>query len=91
MKVYSVAIGNLPKTETEKEVQKLANILNELDGFVAVHPHYPLGNLLLFESKNKAIIGRNELEADGINTGRHICEFEWNKEKNELEFIGDVQ
>ena len=87
MKVYSVAIGRLPMTPQfmwKKEVKEAVEIIRQLDGLVAVCPCYPHGNLLLFESKMKAISAKNELDFERIQTGKNICELEWDKEKNEL-------
>ena len=89
MELYSVAIGNIPLHD-EKESERIAKVLNDLEGFVAVHPHYPEGTLLFFESKNMAIIGRNVLNSEGIMTGRHICLFDWDKEKEEVSFIRGI-
>ena len=72
IKAYSVAVGNVnPFSKKSREAVKY---ISSLEGLLGVMPHYPDGTLLLFESKNAAIIGRNKLNGKGIQTGTNICE-----------------
>lgn len=73
VKAYTVAIGNfsIPFTRDQKKIIK---ILMKLDGFYGLHPAYPHGTLLLFDSENNAKRARNELDMYGVQTGRNICE-----------------
>lgn len=75
MKAYTVAIGNFsfPLTKDQKKVLKM---IEEMEGLIGLHPVYPHGTLLLFDSKNHAIEGRNILRFEKVDTGRNICEVE---------------
>lgn len=69
---WTVAVGNFnPLMKASREAAKF---INTLDGLVGVHPQYPRGVLILFESENAAKIGRNQMEAKGIQCGTNICE-----------------
>lgn len=74
MKVYTVAVGNVDPTN--KYSRKAVEYISKLDGLVGVHPSYPRGTLILFDTENNAKIARNLMNAKGIQTGRNICEVE---------------
>lgn len=69
--VWSVAVGNF--NPFNKASREAVQFIKGLEGLVAVHPHYPRGTLLLFDSKNNAKGARNLMEAKGIQCGRNIC------------------
>lgn len=72
MKGYTVAVGNLnPFLKASREAVKF---IGTLDGLIGVHPHYPRGTLIIFETENAAKIAKNKLGHKGIQTGRNICE-----------------
>lgn len=74
MKVYTVAVGNFdPFNRRSRQAVKF---IKGLEGLVGVHPHYPDGTLILFDSENNAKIARNLMTAKGILTGCNICEVE---------------
>ena len=69
--VWTVAVGNInPIKKTSREAVKF---IKGLEGLVAVHPVYPKGTLLLFDSENNAKGARSLMEAQGIQCGRNIC------------------
>jgi len=57
-----------------KNNKKFIEIIKGLDGFIGVHPAYPHGTLLLFDSENNAKRGRNILKAKGVKCGTNITE-----------------
>lgn len=69
--VWTVAVGNF--NPLMKASRDAIGFISGLEGLVAVHPHYPNGTLLLFDSLNNAKGARNLMEAKGIQTGRNIC------------------
>lgn len=69
--VWMVAVGNV--NPLSRASRKAVEFIRGLSGLVAVHPAYPHGTLLLFESKNHAKIARNLMEAEGIKCGKNIC------------------
>ncbi len=68
--LWSVAVGNLPAAPWK--LSKVVKRLQRLDGFEGVHI-LPRGTLLFFASENAAKVGRNEVKAEGNETGRNIC------------------
>ena len=74
MKVYTVAVGNV--NPLSRRSRKAVKFISKLKGLVGVHPHYPDGTLILFDTENNAKIARNEMNAVGIVTGSNICEVE---------------
>lgn len=72
MKAWTVAVGNV--NLLMKASREAVKYIKTLDGLLGVHPSYPNGTLLLFESENAAKIARNRLNAKGIKTGVNICE-----------------
>jgi len=71
IEAYTVAIGNfsIPLTKDQEKVMK---IIEECDGFLGLHPHYPDGTLLLFDTRNNAVGCKNILDFEGVQTGRNI-------------------
>lgn len=83
--VWTVAVGNVnPFLKASREAVK---IIKGLNGLVAVHPHYPDGTLLLFDSENNAKGARNLMEAKGIKCGRNICRGWINGDTLEMEGV----
>ena len=82
--IYTVAIGNFSVPPTEEQ-KKVANIIrDECHGLIAVHPAYPHGTLLMFDSLNNAKECRNVLQYEGVQTGNHIVEAEFDFETNTM-------
>ena len=71
IEVWSVAVGNV--NPFLKASRKAIEYIAKLDGLVGVHPHYPDGTLVLFESENSAKRARNMMESKGIKCGNNIC------------------
>lgn len=46
--VYSAAVGNVDITNPDSV--KAIKMISKMNGFVAIHPHYPYGTLCLFHS-----------------------------------------
>ena len=85
--VYTVAVGNFnPLMQASREAVKF---IKELKGLVAVHPHYPNGTLLLFDSKANAERARKLMQAKGIQVGRNICRGCINGDTLEMEGVDD--
>lgn len=74
MKAYTVAVGNF--NPLKKRSRKAVEFIKTLDGLIGVHPCYPRGTLILFDSENNAKIAKNLMESKGIQTGTYICECE---------------
>lgn len=74
MKAYTVAVGNIDPAN--KNSRKAVKYIATLPGLVGVHPHYPDGTLILFDTENAAKVARNLMNAKGIQTGRNICAVE---------------
>lgn len=74
MKAWTVAVGNIDPTN--RRSRKAVEYIAKLDGLLGVHPHYPDGTLILFDTENNAKTARNMMNAKGILTGRNICEVE---------------
>lgn len=85
--VWTVATGNFnPFMKASREAVKF---IRDLDGLVGVHPHYPRGTLLLFDSLNNAKGARNLMEAKGIKCGNNICRGWINGDTLEMEGVED--
>ena len=85
--VWTVAVGNFnPLMKASRDAVKF---IKDLEGLVAVHPCYPNGTLLLFDSKNNAKGARNLMQAKGIQTGRNICRGWINGDTLEMEGVGN--
>lgn len=74
MKVWTVAVGNV--NPFNRKSRKAVKFIAKRKGLIGVHPHYPDGTLILFDTENNAKIARNEMNAVGILTGSNICEVE---------------
>lgn len=72
MKAYTVAVGNF--SPFRRGSRNALKFIKTLDGLIGVHPCYPRGTLILFDSENNAKIARNLMESKGIRTGINICE-----------------
>lgn len=70
MKVFIFAVGNFPKNP--KKMYQALGYIKEQDGMLGIHPCYPDGNLLVWDTLNNAKIAKNNLEAVGIRTANHI-------------------
>lgn len=87
--LYSVAVGNIaPWKKTSREAVKYITILK---GMKAVHPNYPNGTLILFNSLNNAKIGRNKMKLQGIKCGDNICKWAVSEDWQSMEFKGEVK
>lgn len=74
MEVWTVAVGNLPMLPfLHKGVKQAIKLIKEQEGFIAVHPVYPRGTLLLFDTENNAKGARNVLRFNGVKCGDNIC------------------
>lgn len=77
MKIYTVAIGNYDHAVLGSEAERNAAkrdiaIIRALPGMVGIHPMYPHGNLVLFDSLGHARAARKSMEQHGIRTGHNI-------------------
>lgn len=71
---WTVAVGNLPLLwRFRKAVKKAIKTIEEQEGFIGLHPTYPRGTILLFDSENNAKGARNMLRYYGITCGDNIC------------------
>lgn len=68
--VWTVSTGNIDPMM--KESVEAIRFITCLNGFVAVHPHYPDGTLWLFDSKANAKRARKRMQTQGIVVGRNI-------------------
>lgn len=74
VELYSVSVGNLPMFPTlRKRTREAIKIIKQQEGLVAIHPCYPKGTLLLFDTENNAKGARNMLRFHGIECGVNIC------------------
>ena len=80
VKVWTVAVGNLPVFFVPRRVKKAIKFIQEQDGFIAFYPMYPNGTLCLFKTENDAKGARNMMRFTGIEVGDNICEVWINKE-----------
>lgn len=58
VKVYTVAIANLPLIPNRK-VKDFINWITKMEGFIGIRPEYPYGTLLLFDTENHAKACKN--------------------------------
>jgi len=75
--LYTVAIPEInPFAVGEAKVAQDAAIdfIRNLDGFVAVHPVFGQGTLLLFRTKDQAKKARIELKNHGCPAGKNVTE-----------------
>lgn len=59
VKVWTVAIGNLPVFFVPRKVKEAVAFIKEQDGFIGFYPMYPKGTLCLFRTENDAKGARN--------------------------------
>lgn len=78
MKCYAFVIPNLPAPTlfNRKKMKWIADLLNSLEGMIAITPSYPQGTILFFETLNQAKIARNKVLATGNAAGRNIMHAE---------------
>ena len=83
-KTYTVAIGKftMPITKDQEQIMK---IMREFKGLEMVDPAFEgdnkKGTLLFFETLNDAKEARNILRSEGVQTGKVIMEFEYEKDE----------
>lgn len=70
MKVFIFAVECLPVSG--KRFFKLLGYLKEQNSFLGIHPRYPDGDFLVWQTLNDAKIAKNTIEALGIKTANHI-------------------
>ena len=71
---WTVAVGNLPVFWfLNKRTKQALKLIKEQEGLIGMHPMYPRGTLLLFESENDAKGARNVLRYNGVECGDNIC------------------
>ena len=75
--VFTVGIGRIIPLPTDrrklrKAMEESIKYIKKLDGFIGVHPVDLWYNLLLFDSENKAKVGRNLLRAQGVQCSTYI-------------------
>lgn len=76
--VYSVAVGNVDITNPDSV--KAITMISKMNGFVAIHPHYPDGTLCLFHSLKSAQEARQLISEQMMcQVGNNICEFQLKK------------
>jgi hypothetical protein len=78
VKAYTVAIGNFTPFTTNPALfadqQRVLNLIASCDGLYGVHPEYPRGTLILFDTRAHAETARAKLNELGVITGHNICE-----------------
>ena len=84
--LWSVATGNINFFKPSSRA--VANYVKTLEGFVALHPHYPDGILWLFDSEYNAKSARNLMKSKDILCGNNICKFKY--ENDVLEFVDET-
>jgi hypothetical protein len=81
-KCYGFAVGNIsPFVFGKKKRAMIAAIeeIKKLEGLLGVHPAYPDGTVLVFDTLNNAKGGRNILRSKGVVCGKEIGEVEVEK------------
>lgn len=77
MKCYVFAVGNIPDPFTYAALaQGFVDFLNSLKGLVGVHPHYPQGTLLAFDTLENAEYARNQVIESGNQAAHYIMNAE---------------
>lgn len=65
---WGFAVGNISLAlNMRKSNREFMRILKGLKGLMGVHPQYPHGNVLIFETENDAKGGRNILRYKGVD------------------------
>ena len=85
-KVFTITTGNVDIFR--KESREAAKFISSIEGFIAVHPHYPDGTLWCFDTLNHAKVARNKVKSKGAQVGTHIMNAEIDYDKGEL-FVYD--
>lgn len=86
MKVFIFAVECLHVPG--KKFFKLLGYLKEQNDFIGIHPCYPDGDLLVWETLNAAKIAKNTIEALGIKTADHIMHGTLSEDKQDLLVLG---
>lgn len=68
--VFVFAVGNMPLNPIK--LMQTVNFIKLLDGFIGLHPCYPKGTLLVFDSLNNSKRARNILQDNGVQCGTYI-------------------
>lgn len=79
---WVVGIQNLEPFS--REGNRVVKIFKALDGFIAVHPHYPVGNFLMFDSETAAYAGAKKLVSEGVQVREKIRKAVVDFDKGEL-------
>lgn len=78
VKAYTVAIGNFTPFSTNPAVivdqQRVLNLIASCEGLYGMHPDFPHGTLILFDTRAHAVTARAKLKELGVMTGHNICE-----------------
>ncbi len=93
-RAYGFAMPNLPTPTpfNRRLMKRVKELLDGLEGLIAVTPHYPEGTLLYFETLNQAKVARNKVEAAGPNPcGRHIMLCEISDDMKSVNVIGKAE
>lgn len=76
VEVYGFAVGHIPLfPRLHKGCKEALDIIKEQEGLIGLHEVGRRGNILLFRSKNEAIIARNVMSGRGIACGTDIGKF----------------
>ena len=77
MKCYTIAVPNCPDPVVHPvQAKRFADFLNGLDGLLGVHPHYPEGTILFFDTVEHAKNARMKFMAEGNKCGDYIMNAE---------------
>lgn len=68
--IFTFAVGNMPFNP--REIYKTVEYFKMQPGFIGLHPHYPRGTMLVFDTLNNAKRARNIFEDNGIKCGNYI-------------------
>lgn len=75
IKCYAFGIGNLSLNPlTLRKQNRILKRIQGLEGFIGIHPAYPGGTLVIFDTENNAKGGRNLMRSWEIECGREIGE-----------------
>lgn len=76
-KCYTIAIPNLPNPVTHPALaKKTARFLKKCEGLLGVHPHYPEGTILFFDTLENAKAARWKFMSEGNKCGDYIMNAE---------------
>ncbi len=70
VKCWAFGVGNVTMNPLFQKAQKKAfDLIKAQEGFLGVHPMYPHGTLLIFDTENNAKGARNVLRSKDIKCG----------------------